>query len=89
MLLREQMFMLLIDRDAAVAAIPSLVPADTETRRTVLSLIREVLSARGKLSGEEESHLNEVARLLGLDEGAESKVAVLSSSKTGARLKAS
>jgi hypothetical protein len=51
-LVREQYFMLLIDEDAALAAIPSLLPRDTETRQRGLMILRDVLSARGDLAGE-------------------------------------
>jgi hypothetical protein len=89
-LVRDQYFMLLIDREAAVAALPSLVPADPETRRKVLAVIHEVVGALGKLNSEGEARLREIARLFGLEEEAASeKVAVLPSAKAGGRLKAS
>ena len=49
-LVREQFYMLLIDQEACLAALPALVPPDSDTRRKVLALVREVLSARGPLS---------------------------------------
>src|SRR5262249_13214205 len=45
-LVREQYNMLVIDRDAALAAIPAMLPADAEARRAALDLIRRVLGAR-------------------------------------------
>jgi pimeloyl-ACP methyl ester carboxylesterase len=62
-LVREQFNILLIDRDAALAAIPSMLPPDAETRRVAFGLISTVLSARGEISGEERKRLDEVARL--------------------------
>jgi hypothetical protein len=62
-LVREQFNMLLIDQEAALAAIPSMLPADAESRRTALELIRRVLGARGELSGEDKKRLDEVAGL--------------------------
>jgi hypothetical protein len=62
-LVREQFLMLLIDKEAAVAAIPALLPPDAETRAKALDLIKEVLSARGELSAEEKQRLDELARL--------------------------
>jgi hypothetical protein len=62
-MVREQFLMLLIDKDAAVAAIPPLLPPDAETRTKMLDLIKEVLSARGELSAEEKQRLDELARL--------------------------
>lgn len=68
-MVREQFFMLLLDRAAAVAALPALLPDDVDVRRKVIGLIREVLSARGPLNGEEETRMREVAGLLGLEPG--------------------
>jgi hypothetical protein len=78
-LVREQFYMLLIDREACLAALPALVPSDSDTRRKILALIRTVLSARGPLSGEEEDRMHQVAQLFDLDDRAviESQVTVL------------
>ena len=46
-LVREQFNMLLIDQEAALAAIPSTLPSDTETRLKALDLIKQLLGARG------------------------------------------
>jgi pimeloyl-ACP methyl ester carboxylesterase len=62
-LVREQYNMLLIDRDAALAAIPAMLPGDADTRRGALDLIRRVLGARGELSAEDKTRLDEVTRL--------------------------
>ena len=37
-LVREQFYMLLIDREACLAALPALVPPESDTRRKILSL---------------------------------------------------
>ena len=66
-LVREQFNMLLIDRDAALAAIPSMLPPDAVTRREAFNLIRQALSARGDLSAEDRTRMNEVARLFGIE----------------------
>jgi pimeloyl-ACP methyl ester carboxylesterase len=66
-LVREQFNILLIDGDAALAAIPSMLPPDAESRRVAFGLIRTVLSARGEISGEDEKRLDEVARLFELE----------------------
>jgi hypothetical protein len=68
-LVRDQYFMLLIDKDASLAAIPSMLPSDTETRSKAFDLIREVMSAAGKLSAEDEKRLHEIAGLFGLEQG--------------------
>jgi Protein of unknown function (DUF3141) len=62
-LVREQFNILLIDRDAALAAIPSMLPSDAESRRMAFGLIKTVLSARGETSAEDKKRLDEVARL--------------------------
>lgn len=62
-LVREQFNILLIDREAALAAIPSMLPPDPEARRVALGLIKTVLSARGEISGDDRKRLDEVARL--------------------------
>ena len=67
-LVREQFNMLLIDQDAALAAIPSMLPSDGEARRKGLGLIREVLAARGTFTDADKERFDEVARLFGFDE---------------------
>jgi hypothetical protein len=62
-LVREQFFMLLIDQEAALAAIPSMLPADAAERRTALAAIREVVSASGELSGEAAERMTRIAKL--------------------------
>ncbi len=66
---REQFNMLLIDTDAALAAIPSMLPPDAEARRKAFGLIPEALGARGELSAEEAKRLDAVARLFGVEAG--------------------
>ena len=90
-LVREQFYMLLIDQDACLAALPALVPPDTDTRRKMLALVREVLSARGPLSSEEEDRMRQVAKLLDLEDRTPSnpQVRVLPSAKTKEQRKAS
>jgi hypothetical protein len=66
MLVREQFNMLLIDQDAALAAIPDMLPAAPEVRRNAFILINQILSARGDLSDEDRARLDEVAHLLGV-----------------------
>ena len=68
-LVREQFNMLLIDQEAALAAIPAMLPPDGETRLKAFELIRQVLGARGELSAEDSKRMSEVARLFGVDAG--------------------
>ncbi len=66
-LVREQYFMLTIDRDAALAAIPAMLPEAAEERRAALTLLRGVLEASGSVEGEAAERLAEVARLFGVE----------------------
>jgi hypothetical protein len=68
-LVREQFNMLHIDEDAALAAIPSMLPADADTRAKAFDLIRQVLSATGPLSAEDNARLAQVGRLFGVGDG--------------------
>ena len=68
-LVRDQFNMLLLDTDAALAAIPSMLPPDAETRRKAFDLIRDVLRARGELSVEGNKRMDAVARLFGVEPG--------------------
>jgi len=67
-LVREQFNMLLVDREAALAAIPSMLPSNAETRRKAFDLIKQVLGARGDFSTEDKERMNEVERLFGGDD---------------------
>jgi pimeloyl-ACP methyl ester carboxylesterase len=62
-LVREQFNVLLIDQDAALRAIPAMLPRDTETRKDALKLIGQLLSARGEMSAEDEKRFNEIVQL--------------------------
>jgi hypothetical protein len=70
MLVREQFFMLLLDQEAALAAIPGMLPKDMGARRAVFAAVGEVLSAAGEISGETRDRLVRVADLFGLGEDA-------------------
>src|SRR5262249_57898543 len=66
-LIREQFFMLLIDEEAALAAIPQLLPADRELRRKAFATLSQVVSARGEVTGEAAERLERVAGLFGVE----------------------
>src|SRR6516162_7005949 len=74
-LVREQFNMLLVDQTRALAAIPTLLPPDAETRIKAFDLIKQVMAARGAISAEDRTRMGEVARLFGVDDegGAESR----------------
>ena len=65
-LVREQFNILLIDQEGALAAIPSMLPADEETREKAYALITQLMNARGELSTEDKKRMSEIARLFGL-----------------------
>ena len=90
-LVREQYFMLLIDPEAAIAALPSLLPEDMEVRRKAIAVIRQVLAARGGLSGEAEARMQRIARIFAPDgeTGAAPGLAVVASAEGGALREAS
>lgn len=66
-LVREQYFMLLIDQEAALAAIPDLLPSDGKLRRKAFAGLRQVLRARGEITGEAADRLQRIARLFGVE----------------------
>ena len=66
-LVREQFYMLLVDENAALAAIPSMLPSAPEKRASAFDVIKQVLDARGELSSEDKERLQKVAQLFGLD----------------------
>jgi hypothetical protein len=67
-LVREQYYMLLLEPEAALAALPKMLPPDAETRRKAFDLVGEVMRARGELSEEDKKRMDEVARLFGIEE---------------------
>jgi len=66
-LVREQYLMLLIDTEASVAAIPSMLPADPEIRLEALDIVKRVLSATGEIAGEAAERLKRIERLFRAD----------------------
>jgi hypothetical protein len=85
-LVREQYFMLLIDEAASLAAIPSILPSELETRSKAFDLIKDVMAAAGKLSAEDEKRLREVGGLFGVEQG---ETATIPFPRRGAQAKAS
>ena len=69
-LIRDQYFMLLIDKDASLSPIPSMLPPDTETRKQAFDLVKEVMTAIGELSPEDEKRLSDMGLLFGIGDGA-------------------
>jgi Protein of unknown function (DUF3141) len=67
-LVREQFAMLLIDQAAALAALPSLLSADTGKRGEAFNAIKQVMAASGEICAEDEKRLREIGRLFGIPE---------------------
>jgi hypothetical protein len=65
-MVREQFFMLLIDQEAALAAMPALLPPDREKRTQALARLQQVLGASGEIVGESATRLQRIAQLLGV-----------------------
>ncbi|AWM28625.1 DUF3141 domain-containing protein [Sinorhizobium fredii] len=70
LLLRKQYFILLIDEEAALSAIPKLLPEDLEERRSGFNALREVLQASGAVTGDAAERLERIERLFGLESAA-------------------
>ena len=79
-MVREQFFMLLIDEEAALSAIPSLLPADAEERQTALAAIREVVSASGEPAGEAADRMK---RIVNLFDGGKPRLAAVANARAG------
>lgn len=67
---RRQGAIVQLDAQAAVAALPDLVP-DARSRRLLMSAVYQVASASGPLDGERAERFAEVQRVLGLEPGSE------------------
>jgi pimeloyl-ACP methyl ester carboxylesterase len=67
-IVREQFYMLLLDTEGALSAIPSMLPAEPKNRQKALDLIKDVLSARGELSDDDRERLQRVGRLFGKED---------------------
>ena len=67
-LVRAQFFMLLLDEEASLAAIPKMLPQDMESRRNAVGAIRDLLSVTGKISGETATRFSRIAQLFGVSE---------------------
>ena len=90
-LVREQFNMLLLDQNAALAAIPSMLPPDAQTRAAAFELVKQALGARGEFSAEDRQRMNEVAQLFGVDAGSgvARNLALVPSADTPVQAKAS
>ncbi len=64
---REQFYMLLIDAEAALRAIPSMLPDEPEARQKAFDLIMQVLGASGEYSSGDQERIARIAGLFGAD----------------------
>ena len=64
---REQYDMLLLDTEGALAAIPSMLPEDSATRRRAFDLICQILKARGDTSSEDQKRIQRISGLFEVD----------------------
>ncbi|WP_345891236.1 DUF3141 domain-containing protein [Burkholderia sp. Ax-1719] len=67
---RRQGAIVQLDAQAAINALPDLVP-DTRTRRTLMAVVYQVATAYEPLEGERAQRFAEVQRVLGLEPGSE------------------
>jgi pimeloyl-ACP methyl ester carboxylesterase len=67
-LVRQQFLILVIDEQAALAALPSLLSAEAEKRTEGYNVVKQVMAACGEMSAEDEKRLSEVGRLFGIGE---------------------
>jgi hypothetical protein len=67
---REQFFTLMLDRDAALAAIPTLLNSADCDRAKALAAIRQVVTAAGEIYGERAERLARIEKLFGAAEKA-------------------
>jgi hypothetical protein len=90
-LVREQFLILLVDPEATLAALPSMLPLDADARREAFDLIKQVLSASGAFSAEDNERLQRVARAFGLDEPSSTipTLTLIASTREEAQAKAS
>lgn len=66
-IVRRQWAMLVIDQNAALTALPQLLPADAEERGRLFDAMRAVITAAGELDGEAERRLDEVKVLFDIE----------------------
>jgi pimeloyl-ACP methyl ester carboxylesterase/tellurite resistance protein len=69
---KEEAFMLRFDQERALAALPNMLPTEGE-RREALEIVRRIGYADGEIRPEGEAVLEQIERILGLDQPAQAK----------------
>ncbi len=67
---RQQWAMLTIDQDAALRALPQLLPVSADARRTLFDEIKAIRTAAGELDGEAKLRLDEIEVLFDIPRSA-------------------
>ena len=65
-ILKEQVFLMELDRERALAALPKLVPT-VQSRRTVVEAAEQLLDVHGTPHPDELARLHQIKRLLNLE----------------------
>jgi hypothetical protein len=65
-ILKEQVFLMELDRERALAALPKLVPTD-QSRRAVVEAAQQLLDVDGTLHSDELARFDQIKLLLGLE----------------------
>ncbi len=66
-LLKEQVFLVRLDEERAIKAIPKMLPKDQQARKAALETLRSVLKARGALSDERQRRLARIEALFNMN----------------------
>ncbi|NJD34143.1 MAG: DUF3141 domain-containing protein [Betaproteobacteria bacterium] len=84
--LREQFFSLLLDQDAAVAAISKMLPADSGKRAQILEVVRRTVHAAGKPTGERAERLAVIEKIFGVANKTKEPVKVKAPAKGSSKI---
>jgi pimeloyl-ACP methyl ester carboxylesterase len=88
-MLREQYFALLLDREAALAAIPQMLPAEAAARTRMIETIRRVVTAAGELDEERARRLAQIEELFAAASAAGGRASRAATARRGRKQAAS
>ncbi len=66
-LVREQVTLLTLDREAALAALPAMLPDAPDARKAALDLVTAIVEARGPVEGASAERLDRIRTIFGVD----------------------